>query len=167
MNTVHPGAPPPGPAARPGAENGRKHATSGGRPPTEALGELASYVTELKDQAVLLVAAKVDGLKASLRRVVVFAAAGVLGLVLLAVTVAAGAVYLFRGMAQGLSQLFGDRPWLGNLATGLVLLGSLALVFVLALKMWNRASARATLRKYEQRSARTGRVPRAESTEAH
>jgi xanthine/uracil permease len=46
------------------------------------------------------------------------------------VFVAAGAVLVVVGLAGGLRELFADRPWLGNLGAGLVLIGSVAAAWV-------------------------------------
>lgn len=73
-----------------------------------------------------------------------------LGVVVL-VVVAVSTLYIARGTALGLSEWFGDRPWLGYLVAGLLLITLTALAgLVLLLVMANRKKQE-IIRKYEAR----------------
>lgn len=154
-------APGQGPTHR-GGKSVNGHGPASGEDPKRAFGDIGAQFAELKDYASLLVATQVDRVKASARRAVLFAVAGILGLILLCVTVAAGAIRLFQGVAAGLAELFGGRVWLADLLTGVLLLALVATVIGLALTTWSRAAAKKTRLKYAEREAlrRAGSTPK-------
>jgi hypothetical protein len=84
-----------------------------------ALGELQILGSVQSDRAHL-----------RLRRWIARAQGVVLLWIAAMVFVAAGAVLVVVGLAGGLRELFADRPWLGNLGAGLVLIGSVAAAWV-------------------------------------
>jgi hypothetical protein len=65
--------------------------------------------------------------------------------------VVAAVTMISRGMAEGLTQLFGNRPWLGNLAAGVLLLSCTGLAVGGWVHWWNKTSRDRTIHKYEQR----------------
>src|SRR6266850_959641 len=75
----------------------------------------------------------------------IVAVLGAAGAVIAAVTL------ISRGVAEGLTQLFGNRSWLGNLAAGVLLLGCVGLAVGGWTHWWNKTSRERTVHKYEQR----------------
>jgi hypothetical protein len=116
---------------------------------------------ELLEYFSYYLSAKADGLRLRGRRalfrveVELVAVLGAAGAVVAAVTLIA------RGAAEGLTELFGNRAWLGNLTAGVALLGCVALVMGGWAYWWNKTSRERTIQKYEERKrqqqARFGR----------
>jgi hypothetical protein len=129
------------------AEHSRPdHMSSGGR-------RLSDHFSELGDYATYFVRAKLDGARVSVRNAVIWTAVGVVALVVLFAMLATSVVLLIGGISEGLGVLFGDRLWLGRLATGLlglaILGGSIALGIIRV-----KASMRMKrIRQYEEYKA--------------
>lgn len=67
----------------------------------------------------------------------VFLALGAVAFLSVAVAASLSGVQLFvRGLAAGLTRAFGGRVWLGELVSGVILLGATLLLF-LALRAWS------------------------------
>ena len=126
-----------------------------------AFQRLFDQAQELRDSIVLLLAAKIDRLKLSARRALLAAVVGILGLLVAATYLITATVLVIVGIGEGLGGLFGDRWWLGHLATGLGLLAILALAIYLGSRRLTRASHERTVQKYatrrDQQAARSGR----------
>src|SRR5437764_6768076 len=108
------------PGAGPGLEEERCN------PASEAFGRIRDDLGELKEYAQYYLAAKVDGIKRTVRTVGLYAALGVLGLIAGGAIVATAAGLLIVGFAELLTRLFGGRDWLGDLVAGIVVLGVVA-----------------------------------------
>src|SRR5260221_2932183 len=91
-------------------------------PATEAFHRIKGDIDELKEYASYYVAAKVDGVKRTVRHIGLYEALGVVGLIAGGAIVATAAGVLIVGLGQGLSRLVGDRHWLGDIVTGIVVL---------------------------------------------
>jgi hypothetical protein len=128
-------------------------------------------VGELKEFTSYFISARWDGIKLSIRQVVINSILILLGLCIVAAFVVMGVVLLLDGMADGLGVLFGGRPWLGKLVAGGVLLGLLACGTILGMKRFIAKSRQKTVEKYESRKdqqrARFGRDVRQRSGEAN
>lgn len=114
---------------------------------------LLKQFRELKEYFFHFVAAKTDGMKLSLRRAVLGLVLVALGFVMLGGFLAVAGWFVLSGTAGGLSVLFGDRWWLGNLVTGILFLTGLGLGIYAAAAKDARTSRERTVRKYETRQA--------------
>ncbi|HVR73939.1 MAG TPA: hypothetical protein VMT52_06380 [Planctomycetota bacterium] len=123
------------------------------KPPAEAFQDLMKDVRELREYAAHFVAAKIDGVKARVRAIVLKAALGLAALLFGAVLVSTGIVILLAGLVNGAAVLFGDRLWAGQLLVGG---GLLAVVGgTVSWVLWSSRQVRKKVkRKYEQRHAR-------------
>jgi hypothetical protein len=120
-------------------------------PASEAFHRIKGDLNELKEYASYYVAAKVDGVKRTVRNIGLYAALGVVGLIAGGAIIATAAGLLVVGLAQGLSRLFGGRVWLGDIVTGILVL---AVIGAGAWYMMNKLTGAwrsQTIRKYEQR----------------
>jgi hypothetical protein len=115
------------------------------------LAPLKAALAELREYADYYLAARVDGVKASVRRIAALAIVGVLAAVVLLSALAASTVLVITGMARGLAVLAGGRVWLGELAVG----GAILVLFTIAvaggLRLWSASQRRKTQQKYERR----------------
>jgi membrane protein implicated in regulation of membrane protease activity len=115
---------------------------------------------ELKEYVSYLIAAKIDAYKLMMLNAAVYGALGVIGLLAGAALVVTAVALTCIGVAEGLAALFGGRPWLGNLVTGVLLLGAVATAALVGLKFLSRQSRQRTLKKYaarqQQQRARFG-----------
>lgn len=109
------------------------------------------YFAELKEYASYYASAKWDGVKLSIRQVVLYAALGILALCVAGAVLVMAVVLLLNGIAGGLGVLFGHHPWLGNLVLGAVLLGLVFAGAAFGLKFIANKSKHKTVQKYESR----------------
>jgi hypothetical protein len=110
----------------------------------ERIGEIREYVSYYAET-------KTDGIKQSAIWAGIYAALGILGGLIGAAVLVTAAVLLVNGIAGGLGALFGGRAWLGQLVTGLLLLGGLAVGVVVGLKVLRSSFKKKLRAKYEQR----------------
>jgi hypothetical protein len=115
-----------------------------------AVERLLDDLSRLIDNASLYLAARQDQLKLGLRRAVVGALLGLLGLLAGGAILVTAAVLLLTGIASGLGELFG-RPWLGQLATGLSVLALAALGVRISVSSVIRSSRWRTINRYAKR----------------
>ncbi|MGD0139743.1 MAG: hypothetical protein ABSD28_12770 [Tepidisphaeraceae bacterium] len=122
-------------------------------PTDEAFASLRNRLEELADYFAYYLSSRIDALKLAVKRRIILG-------VMVAVAVLAGAgaivmavVLLCEGICDGLSVILGHR-WAGELATGVLLLGALALVAYLMLSRLIRQSRLRTIGKYEAFRAR-------------
>jgi hypothetical protein len=123
------------------------------RGPAEALKDASARFGELKEYVSLLIATKVDGVKLTIRRIVLYAILGVVGAVIGVAMLVTAAVYVLSGIAGGIGAAFPDPYgwWAGRLIVGVVVVGaSVAGVFVL-MKSLTGSSRKRTIDKYENR----------------
>jgi hypothetical protein len=131
------------------ASNGAGHDV----PPTDAFKDAAAKLGEVKEYAGVLVAAKLDAIKLTLRNVAVYAALGIVGgLVGIGVLITAG-VLLMTGLAGLIGEIFPEKweDWGGPLVLGLLVVGGAAVGVVLAIKSITGSSRKRTIEKYENR----------------
>jgi hypothetical protein len=120
-------------------------------PAREAVDRITHDLDELKEYAGYFVAAKVDGVKRSVRNLGLYVALGVLGAIVGGAIVATAAGLLVVGLGQALGVLFGYRMWLGYLVTGVVILGAVAGGAYFMMNKLTGSWRSQTLKKYEQR----------------
>ena len=142
--------------------NGGRFGAAGGAaggpdfPPAAAFADAASRFAELKEYAGYWVAAKLDGYKNSAVKIGIYAALGVVGLVVGCTLLSTAVMLLLGGVAWGLGalarHLFGDGwYWLGPFLVGLVLLGGAAVGVIFGLKWLTRTTHAQLVAKYEDR----------------
>ena len=136
--------PPPGPACVPDP-NYRPN------PAQEAATRLKADFDELKEYASYYVAAKIDGIKGSIRNLGLYAALGIVAAIVGAAILATAAGLLVVGFAHMLGALFGGRYWLGDLVTGILILGTVAGGAYYMMNKLTGAWRSQTLKKYEER----------------
>ena len=146
--TAHDGAAGRGESASGSNGHGRG---SDGAAPADALKDAAARFGEIKEYAGYLVAAKLDGWKASLRNLGIYAALGLVGAIVGGALMATAAVLLLVGIAHGLGDLLWDKWWLGDLIVGLVVLGGAAAGIILGMKKLTGTFKKQLVAKYEDR----------------
>jgi len=128
------------------------------RPGFEALHDLRRELGEIFEHFSHLLSAKYDSAALSVRKKVLWAALGLLGLFAgLGVAATLGVtltLFLFRGLAGGLGALFAGRTWLGELVLGALFFAGLAVFLVMGLRKLKRASLKKLVEKYESRKRR-------------
>jgi hypothetical protein len=139
------GAGPAAPTNAADAEDGKPN------PATAAFHRLTGDLEELKEYAGHYVAAKIDGFRRTVRNLGLYAALGVLGLIVGGAVLATAAGLIIVGLAEGLGRLFGYRYWLGDIVAGVVVLGAIAAsVWFMMNKLTGSWHAQ-TVKKYEER----------------
>jgi hypothetical protein len=121
-----------------------------GNPAVDAVAKISGSVGELKEYLSYLMAAKMDGVKSSIRNVGLYAAIGMVGLIVGGAILATAGVLLVVGIAQALGALF-NRMWLGNLVTAVLFLGLLGVGVWLMMSKVTKSWRNATWKKYEDR----------------
>ena len=111
---------------------------------------LSERFGEIREYASYYFSTKTDALKSKLTWLAIYAALGIVGVIVGLAVVATAGVLLVRGIAHGLGAAFG-RPWLGELVTGLGLLLLLGLGIFIGLKVLTGTFKRKLMAKYEQR----------------
>src|SRR5205085_7593247 len=120
-------------AASESAGNGHGAA---GASPADALRDASARLGELKEYVSLLIAAKVDGLKLTLRKLVLYAILGIVGGTIGAAMLVTAAVYVLSGIAGAIGALFPDRYgwWAGRLIVGVLVVGATLIGVMLLMK---------------------------------
>jgi len=118
--------------------------------PNEAMHAAAVHFKELKEYISYYVAAKKDGISATFRNLGLMIGLGLLGLLVGGGILVTAAVLLLTGLAGGIGAIF-DRPWLGQLIVGFVLVAG-----VMGAALWfymrsTKAARERTVKKYELR----------------
>jgi hypothetical protein len=119
----------------------------------EAAKKVLDQVAELREYAAYLAAVKLDALKITLRKLVVYALLGIVAGIAGIVAICLAVTQALYGIADGIGLLLGGHYWAGNLITGALVLGGTALVVVLGVRKFIGGTRDATLQKYEARKA--------------
>ena len=122
-------------------------------PPSEAARHLGLLIREIREYFSYFLSARVDGVKMRFRRAGVYAALGIVGLFVVAVTLSMSVVLFMLGAALGLGLLFGMGSWLGELVLGFFVLLAAGIGVALGLRSLRRSFLRKTVRKYEHRKS--------------
>jgi hypothetical protein len=133
--------------------DGQTHEDVDGNPATQAVHEIPRLLKELKAYGAYLSSAKIDGAKAKARQIAIYAALGVIGLLVGAGILFTASFLLLSGLAMGLGALLWHQYWLGNVIVALLVLGSVAAGAVIGIKKFTGGSKSATEKKYEQKRA--------------
>jgi hypothetical protein len=127
------------------------HEPEGAATGPAAAERLRLQFAELIEYWQYYLATRTDRFKLSVRRAAIAAAVGLVGLLILVAVVTASAFVAIIGVAGGLGVLFGDRLWLGYLATGMFLLAAIVGGVYFAAHRAIEAARERMIRKYEQR----------------
>ena len=122
-------------------------------PPADAFRHATERLAELKEYGALYVAAKLDGLKLTLRNVLIYAALGLLAAIAGTAILVTAAVYVLSGLAGAIGEIFPNEYewWVGRLIVGLLVLGGTFGGVIFVMKSMTGTSRKRTIRKYEQR----------------
>jgi hypothetical protein len=112
-----------------------------------ALRTFGVRLPRIRQDLVCLASAHADRLKASVRKLAVTAALGVLAGVVAVAVLATAAVLLVTGIAGGLGTLFG-AAWLGQLVAAVVVLGGIAAAGAIVLGRARQKRMRALVERY-------------------
>lgn len=143
-----------GPPPEAFGKSGNGHgAAADGPSPAEALKQASSKLGELKEYVGLLVAAKVDGLKLTLRNIVFYAILGVVAAVVGVAMLVTASVYVLSGLAGAIGELFPEpyEWWAGRLIVGILVVGGTLVGVMLLTKSLTGSSRKRTIEKYENR----------------
>jgi hypothetical protein len=111
-------------------------------------------IAELRTYAAYYIGVQLDRLKLTIRQIVLLAVLGVIALLIAAGAAVTAVVLLLQGIAGGLAVLCGNRPWLGDLLCGVLVLGIIVIGLWVGLKNVTRTSRNATVAKYEREQTR-------------
>lgn len=117
------------------------------RPPAGSR-DAAALVAELREYLAHFISAKFDAIKASAKNVAIYALLGLVGLIAAATILITATVLLLIGMADGIGAIF-DRPFVGKLIVGALVLGAIFGGGLFFLKRRSAAAHRQTVAKYE------------------
>jgi len=120
--------------------------------PRHGFHNVGPLIAELKTYVLHFASAKVDGVKASIRKLVLYAVLGVVGLLAAVALVVTSVVLVCTGIASALTLAFG-YAWLGQLVTGLALLALIVGVLWVGVSAAMKSSRHRTALQYEQRHA--------------
>jgi hypothetical protein len=97
------------------------------KPPseTDAFDGLIRPLSEMREHFLYYLSARADSARLSLRNALFRMTLAALAFVLVAGLSVAATWFVVNGTAEGLGLLFGNRPWAGNLLTGLLLVAGL------------------------------------------
>ena len=144
----------PGVTASAGSTGGRlgPDAVTDDQAPPEALKDIGTRISELGEYVSYFLAAKVDGIKLTLRNVGIMAGLGLIGLIAAGGFIVTLMVLLLRGIAGAIGAMFNpDRPWAGELITAVLFLTIVGVGVMMALKKIGKASRERTAKKYAAR----------------
>jgi hypothetical protein len=100
------------------------------------------------------VAAQLDRVKLIARNLAVISALAIVSLLAVVTVVVTAVVLLCLGIAGAIGHLFGGTPWIGDLVTGLLILGSIAIGIKVVVSGMTGVSRRHVTEAYEKRRAR-------------
>jgi hypothetical protein len=135
-----------------GTGSGSGNGHDDGKSPAEAFKEVGNRIGELKEFASYYVGAKLDGIKVTVRNVGIYAALGIVGLIAASAIITTSVVLLLGGLAWGIGAIFEkDRPWVGAIVVGLLVLGGLAGGIIFGMKKLTNTFRKQLVQKYENR----------------
>lgn len=117
----------------------------------ELFAPLMAHLREFSEYASYYFAARSDLVKAKVRKIALLIVAGIVAAVAGATMLIVALVLVLVGIAGGLGELMGNRPWAGSLATGAVVAAVVFGSLRLLLPQWLANSRRQVKDKYDRR----------------
>ena len=117
--------------------------------PPEAMRDALGKFAELRAYVQQYMSAKADQWKLTARNIAIFAALGVVGLVVAGATIVIALVMLLQGLAGAIAAGLGGRVWAGDLIVGLALLAIFVGGAIVGLGIVKKTWFKATVKKYE------------------
>jgi len=121
---------------------------------TGALSDVGAHLSEIREHLGHLVQAQADAVKGKLLRAAIVVVLTFAGLVAVVSSVATVVVLLISGLAGGVSTLVGNRIWLGNAITAIVLMAVSTFTIRYQWTRFKAARLRELVGKYERRKQR-------------
>lgn len=119
----------------------------------DAAKQALEKIAELREYAAYLVSIKLDSMKLSMRRLMLYAALGVVAGIAGVVAICLAVTQVLYGIGDGLGLLFGGHWWAGHLLTGVLVLAAVGITLMVMMRKITASSRESTLRKYEGRKA--------------
>lgn len=144
-------------AADPSTTDGARFDTSAGNgrvphdTPADALKDLMRQVAELRSHIGYFLSAKRDGIIVSLRNAGVYAALGLVGLIVVAGMLVTAVVLLLAGLAGAISAMFDAPAWVGQLIIGALVLAGMGGGVWFGLSWMTGKWRKRTVNKYERK----------------
>jgi hypothetical protein len=127
----------------------------------DALSAVFKQLAEAIEYLAYLLAAQVDRVKLKIRNIILLAAIGVIAVAMAAAFLVCTVWLLLSGIAGGIGELVGDRPWLGSIITSVVILIIATIAFWIVYRRVQSSGWKAVRKRYERRQceqkARFGR----------
>jgi len=120
-----------------------------GNPPKSGQ-SVRNRIAELQEYFSYYTAARIDLLKSSVRRALLWTAIALVGGAVVLVLIATSLVLIVLGISDGFTRVLGSRAW-GDLVTGAIFLTILLGGMVLGITAMQRAARSRTIAKYEAR----------------
>ena len=117
----------------------------------DAFAGVGNRFAEMREYVDYYASVKVDALKLKATRIGVYVALGLVGLVVVITVMAAAAVLLLRGLAEGINQLLGGNGWAGDLIVGVLVLLIPVVGGIVGMKVVGGILRRKLMEKYEAR----------------
>lgn len=128
-------------------------AANGKLPEGQTLKLLLRQFAELREHMLLYATARMDGAKASARNAIGRVVLAAMGFIVVCGIAIMASWLALSGIAQGVAELFGGRPWIGTLLTGLAVLCGIAVAIRWAVAARVERARRRTVAKYDARQA--------------
>jgi Putative Actinobacterial Holin-X, holin superfamily III len=120
----------------------------------DALAAVFKQLAEAVEYLAYLLATQVDRVKLKIRNLVMLVALGVIAGVAALAFVFCTIWLLLSGIAGGLGELLGDRPWLGGIIISAVILIVGGLAGWIVYRRFKSSGLKSTRRRYEERQAK-------------
>ena len=124
-------------------------ASAGENPAAAAARSVSLFIAEMTSYARYFIGAKVDGFVATGRKIAIYAALGIVGLMVAGGMLFTASFLLLHGLAHGLGRLLWRQDWLGELIVALLVLGGTAWGVRFGINKFTKASRLKTEQKYE------------------
>ena len=124
-------------------------ASPGENPAAAAARSVSLFIAELTSYARYFIGARIDGFVATGRKIAIYAALGVVGLMVAGGMLFTASFLLLHGLALILGRLLWKQQWLGELIVALLVLGGTAWGVRFGINKFTKASRLKTEQKYE------------------
>jgi hypothetical protein len=118
---------------------------------TETLDQLLTQAAELYTYTMHFVTAKADGIKLSVRQIVVWTVLGIVMVIAAISVIVTATVLLLTGLAGALAVAFDSELWLGKVVVGFLLLVIIAVGTLIGARMQQRKFRHKKVQQYAER----------------